>query len=62
MVQLCDSSEELEELKGVLRAWRVMGKQVTGKTAEEIVGECSVRHKAALGREVEILMGIRAML
>lgn len=41
VVQLSDTPEELEELRGVLRGWRVLGGKVTGQTAKEIVGECS---------------------
>ena len=40
VVQLCDTAEELNDLRGALRGWRVMGIKVTGKTAEEIIGEC----------------------
>lgn len=37
------SVEQLEELRGVLKGWRVMGMRVTEKTAEEIVGEFPVQ-------------------
>lgn len=38
VVQLSDSAEEVEELRGVLRTWRVLGGKVTKQTAQEIVG------------------------
>ena len=38
IVQFSDTPEELEEIRGALRGWRVMGMRVTAKTAEEIVG------------------------
>lgn len=38
VAQLCDNPKELDELKGALRGWRVMGMRITAKTAEEIVG------------------------
>ena len=40
IVQFCDTPEELEDIRGALRGWRVMGMRVTAKTAEEIVGRC----------------------
>ena len=38
-VSLCETVEDLDGLKGVLRAWRMMGMRVTAKTMQEIVGE-----------------------
>lgn len=38
VVQRSESAEELEGLKDVLRAWRVLGKNVTEMAANEIIG------------------------
>lgn len=39
VAQLSESAEDVEELRGVLRTWRVLGKKVTTQTAVEIIGE-----------------------
>lgn len=39
IVQRSESAEELEGLKDVLRAWRVLGKNVTEMAANEIIGK-----------------------
>ena len=38
VAQLCEKPEELDELRGALRGWRVMGMRITAKTADEIIG------------------------
>lgn len=47
VVQLSDTPEEIEELRGVFRTWRVLGGKVTKQTAQELVGEF-VLHTPAL--------------
>ncbi|KAK4689902.1 hypothetical protein P7C73_g212, partial [Tremellales sp. Uapishka_1] len=52
IVSLYGSNEDLDELKSVLRTWRVLGRKVTSQTAEEIVGKCCNLKRPELALEL----------
>ncbi|KAI9636230.1 uncharacterized protein MKK02DRAFT_44934 [Dioszegia hungarica] len=52
VAQLSESAEDVEELRGVLRTWRVLGKKVTTQTAVEIIGRCCNLGRPDLAKEL----------